>query len=67
MVHLIRDPDGKSVWSHTGHTTTVDTAAAVHVQTKSTTAPASEIDEVVQLKKRVLDLEKELHEKGMLL
>ena len=65
MVHLVRDPDGESVL---GQTTTVDshTAAPVHIRTQLTTAPASQYDEVVQLKKRVLDLEKELHGKGLL-
>ena len=48
-----------------GPSTTADTA--IHVRKISTIANASQHDEVVQLKRRVFELEKELHGKGMLM
>ena len=63
MIHLVRDPSGDSVFGPT--TTTIDTSA-MHVTTKSTALIQGQRDEVVQLKQRVLELEKELNGKGML-
>ena len=63
MIHLVRDPTGESVFGPT--TTTIDTGA-MHVETKSTALTEGRRDEVVQLKQRVLELEKELNGRGML-
>ena len=63
MIYLVRDPSGDSVFGPT--TTTIDTAA-MHVQTKSTALTEGQRDEVVQLKQRVLELEKQLNAKGTL-
>lgn len=66
MVHLIRDPKGESVM---GPSTTADTAMSIQTKPTSTTVPPSQqdLEEVAQLKQRVLELERKLHDKGIIM
>ena len=59
MINLIRDPNGESVMGPS-----ISADKAIHIPSKPTTEPASQHDEVVQLKRRVLELEKKLQYHG---
>ena len=62
MVHLVHDPKGETVM---GPSTTADTAVYIQTKPMSTTGPTSQQEEVAQLRQRVLELERELHAKGI--
>ena len=62
MVHLIQDPKGETVM---GPSTTADKVMNVQTRPTSTTGPPSQQEEVAQLKQRILELERELHDKGI--
>ena len=62
MVHLIQDPKGETVM---GPSTTADKAMNIHTRPTSTTGSPSQQEDVAQLKQRILDLERELHDKGI--
>ena len=64
MVHLIQDPKGETVMDPSG---TAD-AAMLSIQSKPTSvaAPSSQ-DNVSQLKQRILELERKLQAKGIVM
>ena len=63
MVHLIQDPKGESVMDPSG---TADTAMSIQSKPTSVTGQSNQ-DDVSQLKQRILELERKLQAKGIII